>query len=122
MQVMLEGVCAQQRPWLMVLAFCNNGDLLGHLEKMRKRKRPMQLNERLRAAIDIAQGLAYVAAQVSATWLGTTGVPDLRLRNDLLISGTYSQARPSCSALCTWTWRPVTACCTTTWHRSPTLV
>jgi hypothetical protein len=61
---MLEGVCAQQRPWLMVLAFCNNGDLLGHLEKMRKRKRPMQLNERLRAAIDIAQGLAYVAAQV----------------------------------------------------------
>eukprot|EP00730_Choanoeca_flexa_P015578 TRINITY_DN7183_c0_g1_i2.p1 TRINITY_DN7183_c0_g1~~TRINITY_DN7183_c0_g1_i2.p1 ORF type:complete len:694 (+),score=209.78 TRINITY_DN7183_c0_g1_i2:106-2187(+) len=61
--VKLEGVCAKQRPWLMVLAFCHHGDLHAHLVKMAKRKRTMQLNEQIRAAYDIAQGLAYVASQ-----------------------------------------------------------
>ena len=65
-QVALKGVCAQQPPWLMVLEFCNDGDLLSHLQNLNHCQRRMRLSEQLRAARDIAQGLEYLASKVMA--------------------------------------------------------
>eukprot|EP00049_Salpingoeca_infusionum_P012675 m.233162 g.233162 ORF g.233162 m.233162 type:complete len:540 (-) comp15244_c0_seq1:273-1892(-) len=61
--VQLAGVCAQRRPWLVVLEFCQNGDLLGALKTVRDRKQDVSTTEQVRIAKEIAQGLDFVAKQ-----------------------------------------------------------
>ncbi len=59
----LTGVCAAQRPWLVVLEFCPYGDLLDVLQTLREKGAKLALIEQLRLGVGIASGLAYVAQQ-----------------------------------------------------------
>eukprot|EP00055_Hartaetosiga_balthica_P004478 m.11777 g.11777 ORF g.11777 m.11777 type:complete len:686 (-) comp3886_c0_seq1:183-2240(-) len=55
------GVCAQQRPWLAVLEFCDQGDLLGVVKNLRSLGKNLGEYELCRIGMNIANGLAFVA-------------------------------------------------------------
>eukprot|EP00056_Hartaetosiga_gracilis_P019985 m.16930 g.16930 ORF g.16930 m.16930 type:complete len:432 (+) comp8084_c0_seq1:1949-3244(+) len=59
--VVFHGVCAQQRPWLAILEFCNQGDLLGVLKNLKTSGRTLGVYEQCRIAKNIANGLSFIA-------------------------------------------------------------
>ncbi|EGD76610.1 TK/HMTK protein kinase [Salpingoeca rosetta] len=61
--VALAGICAQHRPWLVVLEFCPHGDLHGALRALRERRLALSIGEQLRIAENIAAGLEFVASK-----------------------------------------------------------
>eukprot|EP00051_Salpingoeca_urceolata_P016387 m.216844 g.216844 ORF g.216844 m.216844 type:complete len:729 (+) comp18661_c3_seq2:315-2501(+) len=54
------GVCVKQRPWLVVLGFCQYGDLSDVLTALRKKKNPLTIQEQLKFAKQLALGMQYI--------------------------------------------------------------
>ncbi|EDQ85658.1 uncharacterized protein MONBRDRAFT_29090 [Monosiga brevicollis MX1] len=61
--VQLIGVSMQQRPWLMVLEYLQYGDLRNVLKGCASKNIELQYEDQLNFAVQIAKGMAYIAAQ-----------------------------------------------------------
>lgn len=79
--VHLVGVAMQQKPWLMVLEYCQFGDLKGLLSGCRSRKLVLNYSEQLSLASQVAAGMQYMAERRCVHM-------DLAARNCLVAKGT----------------------------------
>ena len=79
--VQLVGVAMQQKPWLMVLEYCQFGDLRGVLQGCSSRKLTLNYAEQLSLGLQVAGGMQYLAERRCVHM-------DLAARNCLVASGT----------------------------------
>jgi tRNA A-37 threonylcarbamoyl transferase component Bud32 len=79
--VQLVGVAMQQKPWLMVLDYCQFGDLRGVLQGCKSRKIVLNFAEVLNLAMQVAAGMQYMAERRYIHM-------DLAARNCLVAKGT----------------------------------
>eukprot|EP00039_Didymoeca_costata_P032399 m.37680 g.37680 ORF g.37680 m.37680 type:complete len:740 (+) comp9339_c0_seq1:250-2469(+) len=78
--VKFVGVAVQQRPWLVVLEFCQYGDLSDVLKALARRKVTLSVKEQLTMADQLAEGMGYIAEKRYVHM-------DLAARNVLLAEG-----------------------------------
>lgn len=61
--VKFEGAAVKQRPWLVVLEYCQYGDLSDVLKALGRRKIGLSLREQMSIAEQLATGMQYVASK-----------------------------------------------------------
>jgi len=61
--VKFAGVAVQQRPWLVILEFCQYGDLSDVLKALARRRVPLTTQEQLNAGVQLSRGLGYLASK-----------------------------------------------------------
>jgi len=61
--VSFQGAAVKQRPWLVVLEYCQYGDLSDVLKALGRRKIALTLREQMGIAEQLATGMAYVASK-----------------------------------------------------------
>ena len=74
------GVAVQQRPWLVILEFCQYGDLSDVLKALARRRVPLTTQEQLNAGVQLSRGLGYLASKRFVHM-------DMAARNVLLAEG-----------------------------------
>lgn len=57
------GVAVRQRPWLVVLEYCQYGDLSDVLKALKRRKLTLTTKEQLKIANQLSSGMAYIASK-----------------------------------------------------------
>eukprot|EP00055_Hartaetosiga_balthica_P000433 m.136548 g.136548 ORF g.136548 m.136548 type:complete len:720 (+) comp10742_c0_seq1:262-2421(+) len=63
MLVQLVGVVVKRKPWLLVLEYCQYGDLSDILKACRKKKIPLRLSEYIYVAEQIASGMEFITSK-----------------------------------------------------------